>query len=252
MLVCPKCHTTYPEPRAFCEKDGAKLVRASGSEPVSSEPSPDSSSSKDELPSDNTERASLREENKRAHATIAELTAKLDASERELKTLKGAAAAAVAVPHPAKPEAAEPETLKPEAAKPEAVKREAVKPAKGKKTSSEPEPTEVVLPPQVMQGWLIGVEGTLKGKEFGIPREGLKIGRAKRWQISIKDERVSNPHAWVGPEGNEIVVRDHDSTNGTYLNDPDSERIEEAVLTQGDVIFIGDRKLAAFMFVKTK
>jgi FHA domain len=250
MFVCPKCDTTYPE-AGFCPLHGAKLVLVSGSEPESSEPSPESSSSKDELPSGSTELARLREDNERAQTMIAELEAKLDAAERELKTLKSAAA-------PAVPQAVKPEAVKPEAVKPEAVKPEAVKPATAKKTATaapergEPEATEVVVPPQVMHGWLIGVEGTLKGKEFGIPREGLKIGRAKRWQISIKDDRVSNPHAWVGPKGKDVVVRDQDSTNGTYLNDPDSKRIEEAVLTQGDVIFIGDSKLAALMFVKTR
>ena len=84
-----------------------------------------------------------------------------------------------------------------------------------------------------MHGWLLGIDGVVKGKRFGIPARGIKIGRGKRVQILIEDENVSNTHAWVGVEKNRVIVRDQGSTNGTFINDPDSKPIKEARLSEG-------------------
>jgi len=52
------------------------------------------------------------------------------------------------------------------------------------------------------------------------------------------DKRSSRAHASVRREGRKIILEDHGSTNGTYLN---GERLQHAVqLRDGDQIKIGD------------
>ena len=97
-------------------------------------------------------------------------------------------------------------------------------------------------------GILVGEEGPLAGKVFKIGPKGLKIGRdpAKN-DIVVEDERVSREHAWVGPEGNKVIVKDLGSSNGTFVNDT-SFRITKQELNEGDLIILGKGRFAVFKF----
>lgn len=82
------------------------------------------------------------------------------------------------------------------------------------------------------------------------PLTGLikEIGRSEECDIPLpKDESVSRVHARLDRDGENWVLVDLDSTNGTYLN---GERIRESKLKNGDVIEIGDTKLR-FMPLKS-
>ena len=170
---------------------------------------------------------------------IRELEAKLAAADLELKKLRATSTDKKTVAEPAdkktvaestdKKTAAEPADKKTLAESPDKKtaaestdKKTAGEPA-DKRAPAEPEPTEVVEAAEVMHGWLLGIDGVVKGKRFGIPARGIKIGRGKRVQILIEDENVSNTHAWVGVEKNRVIVRDQGSTNGTFINDPQFE-----------------------------
>jgi pSer/pThr/pTyr-binding forkhead associated (FHA) protein len=55
----------------------------------------------------------------------------------------------------------------------------------------------------------------------------------------IGDDSVSKEHAWVVPLENEIFIIDRNSANGTYLNSPDSPRINKVALKNGDRVYLG-------------
>lgn len=73
----------------------------------------------------------------------------------------------------------------------------------------------------------------------------INVGRARDNQIILDDPTVSRHHAWVKAEGENFVVFDVGSANGTFVND---EQVKEPrQLENGDVVRFGD---AAFVFTK--
>lgn len=74
--------------------------------------------------------------------------------------------------------------------------------------------------------------GPLEGKVFAI-NGPTKVGRALECQISIPEARLSREHAELHFDGERLVVRDLDSSNGTYHN---GARVREAVLSHGDML----------------
>ncbi len=67
------------------------------------------------------------------------------------------------------------------------------------------------------------------------------IGRAQDNQVVLDDATVSRHHAWIKSEGEEFMIFDIGSANGTFVND---EQIEEPrLLKHGDVIRFGDAEL---------
>ena len=89
-------------------------------------------------------------------------------------------------------------------------------------------------------GVLIGRTAPFKDKTFQVGAAGLKIGRdpAKN-DIVVDHEEASREHAWIGPEEGKIVVKDLNSTNGTFINSVSSGPVKKAVLNPGDIIIIG-------------
>lgn len=80
----------------------------------------------------------------------------------------------------------------------------------------------------------------ISGDEAGAayPLKGVvSIGRAESNTISLRDAKVSRQHAQIQQQGEEFVVLDLNSSNGTYVN---GQKVEEYVLANGDEITIGD------------
>jgi Trypsin-like peptidase domain/FHA domain len=98
-------------------------------------------------------------------------------------------------------------------------------------------------------GSIKGKSGPFAGKSFDVPSTGLKIGREPgRNTLVIDDERVSREHVWIGQEGGKVLVRDLNSLNGTFLNNPEGSRIKEEALKDGDIIIIGKGDFASFIY----
>ncbi len=65
----------------------------------------------------------------------------------------------------------------------------------------------------------------------------MSFGRAESSTVTIRDAKVSRQHAQIQQQGNEYILVDLNSSNGTFVN---GERIEEHVLSNGDELMIGD------------
>ena len=78
------------------------------------------------------------------------------------------------------------------------------------------------------------------GERINITNNMVSIGRLPECTITLNDANVSRRHAEIRP-GNEIVIADLGSTNGTKVN---GLRIDgERVLTDGDIISLGSTHL---------
>jgi hypothetical protein len=80
------------------------------------------------------------------------------------------------------------------------------------------------------------LDGDRAGEVIPVGDRALRIGRKPGNDIVLADEKTSGVHAEVVLEGDRHVLRDLASTNGTFL---DGKRVNEIVLTPGDVVTIG-------------
>jgi FHA domain-containing protein len=93
------------------------------------------------------------------------------------------------------------------------------------------------------------VSGPLSGQKFQIRPEGDFIGRdGGSSQIVIGDPRISKKHVWIGVRAGRVVIEDQNSRNGTFVNDPKSERVTEMALKSGDTVILGESDVARFEF----
>jgi hypothetical protein len=74
------------------------------------------------------------------------------------------------------------------------------------------------------------------GKQYPLSTDRAVIGRLQGSEIEIQDPGASRRHAEIRRQGEEFVVVDLGSTNGTLVND---RPIAEAALEDGDRITIG-------------
>jgi hypothetical protein len=78
------------------------------------------------------------------------------------------------------------------------------------------------------------------GSRVTVGPDPLVIGRLPECSISLPDPNVSRRHAEVSRLGDEVVIRDLGSTNGTRVN---GLAISEHVLADGDEIALGSTTL---------
>ncbi len=85
---------------------------------------------------------------------------------------------------------------------------------------------------------LVATSGLLSGRTFSITSKGLIVGRDQtKCQIVLADDQISRQHAWMGlTEDGQVVLRDRDSANGSYVN---QVRVKEAVLKPNDEVSFG-------------
>lgn len=91
--------------------------------------------------------------------------------------------------------------------------------------------------------YLMGMSGSVKGQKFDIHKDRMTIGRNQINDVVLTDEAVSSQHCYLAKRGENYVLHDLNSTNGTIVN---FERIkEEVALKPKQVIQIGS---CEFMF----
>ncbi len=84
---------------------------------------------------------------------------------------------------------------------------------------------------------LIAIEGPVKGTTFPLVAGSYWIGRDKLNHIQLSDTMVSRRHCRIVIEGDALILRDENSSNGTLVNDVP---VRERALSGGDLIRIGD------------
>jgi pSer/pThr/pTyr-binding forkhead associated (FHA) protein len=88
---------------------------------------------------------------------------------------------------------------------------------------------------------LLITDGPSKGREIHVPRDGVRIGRSSRNDISIPDEAMSRFQCrFFIQEGNGLWVSDLGSANGTMVN---GKLVQEQQLHIQDEILAGDTRI---------
>ena len=86
--------------------------------------------------------------------------------------------------------------------------------------------------------YLLAINGMDAGRAHSLTEGHVRIGRAPDCQLLLDAESVSRHHATLHLHGHRCSVEDHDSRNGTFLN---NQRVHELViLSEGDELRIGD------------
>jgi len=95
-------------------------------------------------------------------------------------------------------------------------------------------------------GWLVGLNGSTRGESYPVRIGRNVLGRDRRSDIIIQDEQASSHHADLvfRPEERRFILMDHNSTNGTYVNDEEIEPRRD--LAPKDVIRVGAQR---FLFM---
>jgi Protein of unknown function (DUF3662)/FHA domain len=96
-----------------------------------------------------------------------------------------------------------------------------------------PAPSEQPVPTAAQGARLVLMDG---GREWTLDRDFSVIGRLSGSEVEISDAGASRRHAEIRRDGDEYVVVDLGSTNGTLVND---SPISEYTLQDGDRITIG-------------
>lgn len=83
---------------------------------------------------------------------------------------------------------------------------------------------------------LVVLSEGLTGRSHELKVDKTTIGRLEDNSFQIAEQSVSSHHCEVLLKGNEVVVKDLNSTNGTYIN---GEKITEKVLKPGQILRLG-------------
>jgi hypothetical protein len=78
------------------------------------------------------------------------------------------------------------------------------------------------------------------GRTFELKGEKTTVGRVSDNAFEIPESSVSSHHAEIVLQGNDVLIRDLGSTNGTFIN---GEQINEAVLKPGQILRFGTVEL---------
>ena len=81
------------------------------------------------------------------------------------------------------------------------------------------------------------MQGAQTGREVAVPVSEFLIGRGEECHLRPRSDAVSRKHCTVVVTETEVVVRDHGSKNGSYVN---GERVNgEQVVKSGDLFQVG-------------
>jgi hypothetical protein len=97
-------------------------------------------------------------------------------------------------------------------------------------------------PKRYVVAWLVGLSGSSRGESYPVRMGRNVIGRDRRSDIVINDDQASSHHADLvfRPEEKRFILMDHNSTNGTYVNDAEIEPRRD--LSDKDIVRIGNQR----------
>jgi pSer/pThr/pTyr-binding forkhead associated (FHA) protein len=74
------------------------------------------------------------------------------------------------------------------------------------------------------------------GRTYELKVDKTTVGRVSDNTLELPESSVSSHHAEILLRGNDVLIRDLDSTNGTFIN---GEKVTEAVLRPGQILRLG-------------
>jgi len=91
-------------------------------------------------------------------------------------------------------------------------------------------------------GWLVGLSGASRGQSYEVRVGRNVLGRDRRSDIVVSDDQASAHHADLvfRPEEKRFILMDHNSTNGTYVNEVEIEPRRD--LVSKDIVRIGSQR----------
>jgi two-component system, cell cycle response regulator len=95
------------------------------------------------------------------------------------------------------------------------------------------------------RAYLIVLAGSNVGEMYKIAKEAISIGRGQGADLQILDEGISRHHAAIRLLGDEAVIEDTESRNGTFVN---GQRVTRQVLKDGDKIQVGSTTILKFTY----
>jgi len=105
------------------------------------------------------------------------------------------------------------------------------------------------VPARIVEGekrpYLIVLGGAQVGELHKIARARTTIGRSESADIQIADDGISREHVEILLEGDRVILRDLQSTNGTLCN---GQPIEVTDVVEGDKISIGPTTILKFTY----
>jgi len=78
------------------------------------------------------------------------------------------------------------------------------------------------------------------GRTYDLKTETTTVGRVSDNAFEIPEASVSSHHAEIVLKGNDVLIRDLGSTNGTFIN---GDKVTEAVLKPGQILRFGTIEL---------
>src|SRR5207237_1711577 len=87
---------------------------------------------------------------------------------------------------------------------------------------------------------LVLLSAGMAGRSHELKVDRTTIGRVEDNTFQIPEPSVSSHHCEVLLKGNDVLIKDLNSTNGTFIN---SEKITEAPLKPGQVLRLGQIEL---------
>ena len=87
---------------------------------------------------------------------------------------------------------------------------------------------------------LVILSQSMNGRVHELKADKTTIGRVEDNTFQIAEPSVSSHHCEVVLRGNEVVIKDLNSTNGTFINE---EKITESVLKPGQTLRLGQIEL---------
>jgi len=83
---------------------------------------------------------------------------------------------------------------------------------------------------------LVVLSEGLTGRTYDLKVEKTTIGRVEDNSIQIPEQSISSHHCEVLLKGSDVVIKDLNSTNGTYIN---GEKVSEKSLKPGQILRLG-------------
>ena len=97
----------------------------------------------------------------------------------------------------------------------------------------------LLLIPATIEMSLKVIEGEEKGTVYPVSKPRFLIGRTNG-DLNLNDDRISRVHCAMESTAEGVLLRDLESTNGTFIDD---KRIDSAPLQDGSVFKVGNHVL---------